>query len=99
MISENLNFIFSHSNLVKSYIDLTSLKKMIWCESVKQTSQIFDLMMVAYSVSTQRTNVSRVSFKKQLTINNVCTKLTEKVRRPKCEILILTFPYGVWKIY
>ena len=36
-------------------------KSMIWCESLKQTSQIYDLMMVAYSVSTQRTNVSRVS--------------------------------------
>jgi len=27
---------------------------MILCESVKQTSQIYDLMMVAYSVGTQR---------------------------------------------
>ena len=36
-------------------------KSMIWCESVKQTSQIYDLKMVAYSVSTQRANASRVS--------------------------------------
>ena len=36
-------------------------QSMIWSESVKQTSQIYDLMMVAYSVSTQRANASRVS--------------------------------------
>ncbi len=36
-------------------------KSMILCESVKQTSQIYDLMMVAYSVSTQRAYASRAS--------------------------------------
>jgi adenosylcobinamide kinase/adenosylcobinamide-phosphate guanylyltransferase len=36
-------------------------KSMIWCESLKQTSQTYDLMRIAYSVSTQRRSVSRVS--------------------------------------
>jgi len=36
-------------------------KSMIWCKSLKQTSQIYDLKMVAYSVSTQQANASRVS--------------------------------------
>ena len=39
-------------------------KSMIWCESLKQTSQIYDLRMVAYSVSTQRRYLSRVSLGK-----------------------------------
>ncbi len=43
-------------------------KSTIWCESLKQTSQIHDVMMVAYSVSTQRTNVSRVSLGKVIYI-------------------------------
>jgi hypothetical protein len=44
---------------------------MILCESLKQTSQIYDLMMVAYSVSTQRTHVSRVS----LIITEICQQI------------------------
>ena len=39
-------------------------KSMIWCQSLKQTSQIYDLRMVAYSVSTQRRYLSRVSLGK-----------------------------------
>jgi hypothetical protein len=35
---------------------------MILCESVKQTSQIYDLMMVAYSVSTPLTLGRVVSY-------------------------------------
>ena len=37
---------------------------MILCESLKQTSQIYDLIKVSYSVSTQRRSVSRVSLGK-----------------------------------
>jgi len=37
------------------------VQSMILCESLKQTSQIYDLMMVAYSVSTQRVNTSPAS--------------------------------------
>jgi hypothetical protein len=36
---------------------------MILCESVKQTSQIYDLVMVAYSVSTPLTLGRGVSYK------------------------------------
>ena len=39
-------------------------KSMIWCDSLKQTSQIYDLMMIAYSVGSQRKSVSRVSLGK-----------------------------------
>ena len=38
-------------------------KSTILCESVKQTSQIYDLMMVAYSVSTPLTLGRGVSYK------------------------------------
>ena len=38
-------------------------KSMILCESVKQTSQIYDLVMVAYSVSTPLTLGRGVSYK------------------------------------
>ena len=44
--SESTNFIFGFSNF-------HTVQSMILCESLKQTSQIYDLMMVAYSVSTQ----------------------------------------------
>jgi hypothetical protein len=37
-------------------------KSMILCESVKQTSQIYDLVMVAYSVSTPLTLGRGVSY-------------------------------------
>jgi len=39
-------------------------KSMILCDSLKQTSQIYDLIKVSYSVSTQRRSVSRVSLGK-----------------------------------
>ena len=44
---------------------------MILCESLKQISQIYDLMMVAYSVSTQRMHMSRVS----LIITEICQQI------------------------
>jgi len=39
-------------------------KSMILCDSLKQTSQIYDLIKVSYSMSTQRRSVSRVSLGK-----------------------------------
>ena len=88
----NLNMYFKQRtksespNLAFGFSNFHTVQSMILCESVKQTSQIYDLMMVAYSVSTQRTYVSWVSIinKDEVTVHLSSCMATDNYHSDRC---------------